>query len=231
MSEFFDLPLAERPRERLLQAGVEALSLAELIAIVLGTGTKGKNVLELSDELLTRFQGLNGLLQASIEELSEIKGIGRAKAIMLQAVFGIALRSRKASVLDKLKIKSAEEAFALAHGELSHQKQEVLLVILRDVKRQLIHYEKVSVGTLSEVLVHPREVFFPAVRHKADNIIIAHNHPSGDPTPSKADLELTRLLSHSSRVLGIGLADHLIVGTHSFVSLREQGYLGKSSLY
>lgn len=231
MTSLSHLPLDERPRERLLQYGVEALSLSELIAIILGTGTKGKNVVQLADELLMRFKGLNGLLEASVQELSEVKGIGRTKAIALQAVFAIALKSRKMGMSGKLHIKNAKVAFDLAHAELAHQKQEVLLVILRDTKAKLIHYQKVSIGTLSEVLVHPREVFYLAIRHKAHNVILAHNHPSGDPTPSKADLELTRMLAHSSRILGIGLADHLIVGSHSFVSMRESGYLGTRLTY
>lgn len=231
MTNLTRFPLEERPRERLLQYGIEALSLSELIAIVLGTGTKGKNVIQLADELLSRFQGLNGLLEASIEELSEVKGIGQAKAILLHAVFAIALKSRKMGIHEKPLINSSKAAFELAHSELSHQKQEVLLVILRDIKRRMIHYEKISVGTLSEVLVHPREVFYPAIRRKAHNVILAHNHPSGDPTPSQADLELTRMLAHSSRILGIGLADHLIVGAHTFFSMREMGYLGKRAPY
>jgi DNA repair protein RadC len=231
MANLSNLPADERPRERLLQFGIEALSLSELIAIVLGTGTKGKNVLQLADELLMRFQGLNGLLEASVEELSEIKGVGRAKAILLQAVFGIALKSRKMSADGKRFIKTSQAAFDLAHAELAHQKQEMLLVILRDIKRRLIHYEKVSVGTLSEVLIHPREVFYPAIRHKAHDVILAHNHPSGDPTPSKADIRLTCLLAQSSCVLGIGLADHLVVGAHTFVSMRDLGYLNKEKMY
>ncbi len=225
------LPVTELPRERLLQYGVDALSVSELLAILLVTGTKGKSVLQLADELLSKFRDLNGLLDASIEELMEVKGIGQAKAIQLQAVFGIALKSKKNYLCERYLVETPEKAFALARQEIAHHKQEVLLVILRDAKTQLIHCEKVSVGTLSEVLVHPREVFYPAVRHKAHSLILAHNHPSGDPTPSPADLELTRLLLHSSRVMGIGLADHLIIGSGCFVSLKEKGVLGASAHY
>ena len=225
------LPLTELPRERLLQYGVDALSVSELLAILLVTGTKGKSVLDLADELLVKFRDLNGLLDASIEELMEIKGIGLAKAIQLQAVFGIALKSKKNYLSERYTVESPKKAFDLARQEIGNCKQEMLLVILRDIKTHLIHCEKVSVGTLSEVLVHPREVFHPAVRHKAHSLILAHNHPSGDPTPSKADLKLTSLLLQSSYVMGIGLADHLIVGSHSFVSLRERGLLGTSGRY
>lgn len=217
------LPLEARPRERLLSVGVDGLSMEELIAIVLGNGTQGKTVLELSSELLKRFGGVEKLLDASIVELMEIKGIGRAKAIQLKAVFGIALKCRKPIFLEKRFITSARDAYDLAQAEIAHIPQEVLLVILRDIRRKLIHCEKVAMGTLSQVLVHPREVFFPAVRYKAHSLIIAHNHPSGDPTPSNADLELTRSLMKAGSVMGIRFDDHLIVCRDRFISLREMG--------
>lgn len=225
------LPLEERPRERLVRDGVDALSLSELLAIVLGSGTSGKSVLSLAGEILETFGSLDRLLEASIVELMQIKGIGSAKAIQLKAVFGIALKCKKPLALENYKIASAEDAYRLAHAEIAHIPQEVLLVILRDVRGKLIHQEQVSIGTLSQVLVHPREVFFPAVRYKAHSLIIAHNHPSGDPTPSNADLELTRALIHSSRVMGIGLDDHLIVCRSGFVSLKERGYLADRPRY
>ncbi len=220
------LPIAERPRERLMRDGVEALSIPELIAIVLGSGTQGKSVLDLSQEIFSRFGSLPRLLDASIVELMEIKGIGKAKAIQLKAVFGIAEKCKKTLQLDKLLIDRPSIAFELARGEIALYKQEVLLVILRDVRGCLIHREKVSIGTLSEVLVHPREVFYPAIRHKAHSMILAHNHPSGDPTPSQTDLELTGALIRSGKVLGIGLVDHLIICSEAYVSLQQRGYPG-----
>jgi len=222
------LPEEERPRERMLREGIDALSLSELIAIVLGSGTQGKSVLKLSQEILERFGGLEQLLDASIVELMQIKGIGRAKAIQLKAVFGIALKCRKPLSSSKFPIASARHAYELAQGEISHILQEVLLVILRDVRGNLIHHERVSVGTLSQVLVHPREVFYPAVRYKAHSLIIAHNHPSGDPTPSRSDLELTRVLIEAGRVMSIGFDDHLIVCRDRYVSMREIGCLPPS---
>ncbi len=219
------MPQEERPRERLLREGVEALSLSELIAIVLSTGTKGKSALSLAHELVERFRDLNGILEASVQELMQIKGIGHAKAITLRAVFGIALKNKRHLFAAGDFIKTPEEMFQLARSEIAYKNHEVLLVILRDIKGRLIHCEQVSVGTLSEVLVHPREVFYPAVRHKAYSVVLAHNHPSGDPTPSKTDLELTRLLLKSSHVMGIHLVDHLIVCPESFISLRSLGYL------
>ncbi len=219
------LPAQERPRERLVHLGPEALSLAELLAILLTTGTKDKSVLELAHEMVVRFGSLQHLLEASIEELMEVKGIGPAKAIQLKAAFGIALKTSQKSFALKDPI-HAREAYELVRHDLADQKQEMLMVVLKDVKGRLIGLEKVSVGTLSDVLVHPREIFFPAVRHKASSLILAHNHPSGDPTPSSADLELTKHLIRSSRIMGIHLDDHLIIGSSSFVSLRESGYLG-----
>jgi DNA repair protein RadC len=219
------LPQEERPRERLLKGGINALSLSELIAIVLGSGTQGKSVLKLSQEILEKFGGLEKLLDASVAELMQIKGIGQAKAIQLKAVFGIALKCRKPLFSSKYAISSANAAYELAQAEIAHLPQEVLLVILRDVKGNLIHLEQVAVGTLSRVLVHPREVFYPAVRHKAHSLIVAHNHPSGDPTPSSADIELTATLLASSKIMSIGFDDHLIVCRSTFISLREKGYL------
>jgi DNA repair protein RadC len=225
------LPQEERPRERLLRDGVESLSIPELIAIILGSGTHGKSVLDLSQEILSHFGSLEKLLDATVVELMQIKGIGKAKAIQLRAVFGIAAKCKKINALEKFPIESPSQAYELARSEIAEEKQEVLLVLLRDVRGCLIHREQVSVGTLSQVLVHPREVFYPAVRHKAYSMIIAHNHPSGDPTPSAADLELTRSLILSSRVMGIGLDDHLIVCPNAFISLREKGYLPQKSRY
>jgi len=221
---FSYLPAKEKPRERLLHLGPEALSLSELLAIILTTGTKEKSVLQVAQELIIHFGSLTNLLQASIEELKEIKGIGTTKAIQLKAAFGIALQMKNKQISPKIFI-SSQEAYELVQHEMSHQKQEILMVILKDVKGRLISLEKVAIGTLSDLLVHPREIFFPAVRHKAHSLILVHNHPSGDPTPSQADLELTEHLVKSGRIMGIPVEDHLIIGSHSFISLKEKGLL------
>jgi DNA repair protein RadC len=225
------IPEEARPRERLMRDGIDALSIQELLAIILSSGTQGKSVLDLSLEVLIRFGSLDQLLDASIAELMEIKGIGKAKAIQLKAVFGIALKYKRPVCLDKFLIESATQAFELAKREIAHYKQEILLVMLRDVRGMMIHREAVSIGTLCEVLVHPREVFYPAVRHKAHSIIVAHNHPSGDPTPSQADIALTRSLLLASRTMGIPLDDHLIICSQSYVSLKEKGYIPRKQKY
>ncbi len=219
-----ELPLSERPRERLRQQGADALSTMELLAILLSTGTKKTPVLDLSARLLSHFGSLKKLMCSSVEELMEIDGIGPAKAIQLKAALALAQKVYNEIQPTPPSIDS-KDAYELVRFELSPLKQEALYVILKDVKGRLISVEKVSIGTLSEVLVHPREVFFPAVRHKASSLILAHNHPSGDPTPSDADLEMTRHLIRSSRIMGIHLDDHLIIGAASYVSLKQEGYI------
>ena len=220
-----ELPLAERPRERLRTHGAEVLTTVELLAILLSTGTKKLPVLDLAAQILTRFGSLQKLIAASVEELMEVEGIGPAKAVQLKAALSLAHKAIQETLPPSESIDS-HEAYELVKGELTTLKQEALYVILKDVKGRLISVERVSVGTLAEVLVHPREIFFPAVRRKAFSIILAHNHPSGDPTPSKADLDLTRHNIRSSQVMGIYLDDHLIIGSSSYCSLKNEGYLG-----
>jgi DNA repair protein RadC len=215
------LPPSELPRERLMRDGVDALSMQELLAILLGTGTQGKNVLFLAQELLLQFGGMEHLLDASIAELIQVKGVGKAKAILLKAAFGIAKRASKEKSLPQKKLSTLQEVLEVAVPLIGDLKKEALLVLLRDIKERLLHYEVISLGTLSEVLVHPREVFQPAIRHGAHSIIVCHNHPSGDPTPSKADIRLTLNLLECAKIMGIRLADHLIIGKEGHTSMRH----------
>lgn len=215
-----NIPIHERPRERLIHHGTDRLSLQELLAILLTTGTKDKSVLMLSQEVIQRFG--SRLTEVSIEELMEIKGIGQAKAIQLKAAFAIAKKLTPQPINTKGPL-HINDAYELVRDQIAHQKQEMIMVILKDVKGRLIKTVNVAIGTLSDVLIHPREIFYPAVRHKANSLIIAHNHPSGDPTPSPADLEVTRYLIQSGRVMGIHLDDHLIIGANSFTSLKALG--------
>ena len=221
-----EIPLADRPRERLKTHGAHALSTVELLAIILSTGTKEVSVMDLAAKVLSYFGSLSNLMEASIEELLEIDGIGPAKAVQLKAALGLAHKAALESQKNSFHIQ-AEEAYQLVRFEFESLSQEALFVILKDVRGRLIGVERVSIGTLSEVLIHPREVFFPAVRRKANSLILAHNHPSGDSSPSLADLAATRHLLQSAKVMGITLEDHLIVGAGSYTSLREAGAFGK----
>lgn len=223
MSLASKMPISELPRERLLRDGIDALSMQELLAILLGTGTQGKSVLILAQEMLLHFGGMEGLIKASVEELCQMKGIGQAKAILLKAAFGIALRTAKQSQRPRRDVITVGDALEIARPAIAHFSKEALLVILRDVKGRLIHHEVIAIGTLHEVLVHPREVFQSALHHCAHSLIVCHNHPSGDPTPSEADIALTRQLAECSKIMGMPLVDHLIVCRESHRSLHQLG--------
>ena len=219
------LPSTERPRERLARFGPDALSTIELLAILLGSGTQSRSVLQLSAELLSHFKSLRALSEASLQELREVKGIGIAKAVQLQALFALAHRKEETT---HLILDTSRKVYELIRPELESQKTEVLLILLRGARGQLIHREILSKGTLTELLLHPREVYHAAIKHRAHSIIIAHNHPSGDPAPSAKDIEMTQILMAAGRVVGIPLADHLIVGRDGFVSFYERGHLRNS---
>lgn len=218
------LPEEERPRERLMRSGAESLSTAELIAIILGSGSKTKPILQLAHEIVARFGGLRQLAEATLTELLEIKGIGLAKAIQLKAAFNLGMRASKQVVTPKYRIEHPSHAYFLLKEELEHEKRELFVVILQDIKGYVICHEVVSIGSLSQTLVHPREVFYPAIRHKAASVIVAHNHPSGDPTPSQQDLEITKTLVDVGHLMSLPLHDHLIIGQQRYVSLRQQGF-------
>ncbi|MBB65262.1 MAG: hypothetical protein CMO81_09385 [Waddliaceae bacterium] len=218
-----NLPLDERPRERLLHYGAEALSSTELLAIILGSGSKEKSVLQLAQELLGAFSSISELSDSSIAELCRIKGIGPAKAIALKAAFALGMKAAKQSIPPRYLVEHPVHAYYLLKDELEKEKKEVFVVVLLDCKGSVIRYERVSVGTLSSTLVHPREVFAPAVRHGAASMILAHNHPSGDPSPSEEDFTVTTRLIEAARVLGVPIQDHLVIGRGRYVSLRQEG--------
>lgn len=219
------LPEEERPRERLMRFGAESLSTVELIAIILGSGSKAKPILQLAQEIVACFGGLRQLGEATLTELLEIKGIGLAKAIQLKAAFNLGMRASKHVMTAKYRIEHPSHAYYLLKDELEHEKRELFVVVLQDVKGYVICHEVISIGSLSQTLVHPREVFYPAIRHKAASLIVAHNHPSGDPTPSHQDIELTKILVDAGRLMSIPLHDHLIIGLQGYHSLRQQGFI------
>lgn len=218
------LPEEERPRERLSRHGPEALSTAELIAIILGSGSKGFPVLQLAHDIVARFGSIKDLADATVVELCQIKGLGNVKAIQLKAALSLGARLSKHTIGAKYRIESPVHAYHLVKDELAHAKREFFVVILLDVKGFLITHQVVAIGTLSQTLVHPREVFHPAIRHNAASIILAHNHPSGDPTPSEEDYQVTNQLLQVGALLSIPVNDHIIVGEQRFISLRQQGF-------
>lgn len=218
------LPEDERPRERLMRYGAESISTTELIAIILGSGTKTMPVLQMAQEILMRFENLKRLSEATIEELCQIKGLGIAKALQLKASFSLGMRASKQTIAPKYRIDNPLHAYHLVKDDLEQEKRELFIIILQDVKGCLISHHTVAIGTLSNTLVHPREVFYPAVRHKAASMILVHNHPSGDPTPSPEDYEITKTLTEVGALMGIPINDHLIIGEKSYVSLRQKGF-------
>ena len=221
------LPPQERPRERLARYGSEGLSTIELLAILLGSGTQSRSVLELAADLLGHFGSLQAISDATLGELKEVKGIGEAKAIQLKAAFELIqrLEVKKAGLL----LDTPEKVYGLIGSEIAGQKIEMLMVVLRDARKCCLHREVISKGTLSELLMHPREIFHLAIRHRAHSLIVAHNHPSGDPTPSSRDLEMTHLLIAVGKVVGIQLADHLIIGWTGYTSLFQRGLVDRRS--
>lgn len=218
-----ELPLAERPRERLLRHGTDVLSSMELIAVILGSGTRGKSVLALSQELISHFGSLNHLSDATVEDLCQVKGLGKAKAMQLKAALSLGCRmNREKSTLNE-KLDTPLKAYLWVRDFVTQEKKEVFGVILLDARGGAIRWEIVSVGTLTQTLAHPREVFYPAIRHLAASLILVHNHPSGDPTPSKEDCHLTRRLISASHSISIPILDHLIICKRGFISMKESG--------
>src|SRR3989338_2663724 len=214
-----DLPRIERPREKLEKYGPEKLSNSELLAILLRTGSKGVNVVELSNKILKKFSG-DGLAKANFKELKNTFGLGSAKACEIMACFelGRRLLKDKKAVL----ILSPKQVFEESR-DLRNNKKEHFVVFYLDTRNQEIKRETISMGTLNANLVHPREVFEPAIKNNAAQIIVAHNHPSGDAEPSADDLAITKKFAEAGKILGIEVLDHVIVATDKFLSLKEKG--------
>lgn len=219
------LPLEERPRERLSRFGAEALSTTELIAIILGSGTKTKSVLQLAQDIVIQFGTLEHLAGATLAELCQIKGVGLAKAIQIKAALHLGVRASKQPFKSKFRIEHPVHAYHYVRDEIESEKREVFLAILIDTKGYVITHEVISIGTLSQTLVHPREVFYAAIRHKAASLILAHNHPSGDCTPSQQDYTLTQQLVKAGQLIDLPIQDHLIIGRDCYCSLRQMGFI------
>ena len=218
-----DLPQEERPRERLLRQGPEGLSNTELLALLLRTGIRGESVLKQAERLLAHFEGLRGLAMARPEELASFPGVGRAKAATLLAAFELGRRLATAGGDELPVITGPREVAELMMGRLRFLDREHFYVVLLNARNQCLGVERVSIGHLTASLVHPREVFKAAIQKSAAAVILAHNHPSGDPTPSREDVFLTRRLREGGELLGIEILDHVVFGDNKYISLKEKG--------
>jgi DNA repair protein RadC len=219
----------ERPRERLAREGPESLALAELLALLVRTGTRGAGSLALAEALLTRFGSLDALARAGTAELAGVPGMGPAKIAALRAAFELGSRLARAPLVPGEKLHSPEQVAAHFGARMRRYRQEVFVVLLLDSRHRLIGEVEVSRGSLNQSLVHPREVFAPALRESAAAILVLHNHPSGDPEPSREDHEVTRRLVRAGEILGIRVVDHLVIAGESFTSFARAGSLVASS--
>lgn len=220
-----DLPVGERPRERLLAYGAQALSTAELIALLIRVGNHERSAVSLGEHLLAHFGSIKGIACASVEELAKVKGIGPAKAAEIKAA--IEFGSRLALFTDDARptIGGPRDVANLLMPDLRYLKKETLKAILLSTKNHVLAVKTISVGDLSSSIVHPREVFQDAVIASAASVIVAHNHPSGDPTPSAEDVAVTRRLISAGEILGIDVLDHIVIGDGIFASLKERGLI------
>jgi len=217
-------PAGERPREKMISLGIENLTSAELLAVLISTGTDRLNALDIGQELLRRFETLEQLSAASRTELMKVEGIGPAKALILQAAFQLSRNMQRESAQQKLNFfKQPQDVARFYIPQIGHLKQEVFICALLDSAGKYLHSETIFKGTLNAALVHPREVFKTAIRFSAASIILIHNHPSGQLLASPEDLRITQQLIETGKILEIPVQDHLIIADNQFISLRECG--------
>ena len=225
-----DMPVSERPRERFLAEGGDRMKTEELVAILLRSGTRGVSALDAARQLVSRYRSLDQLAQASLDDIQSVRGIGLDKAITLKSAFVLAQRMASELQAEAPLLDTPERVAYLLREENRLYTVERFQVLLLNTRRRLIRLEKLAHGTLDTLLVHPREVFRAAIAANAAAIVIVHNHPSGDPTPSDADVKVTRDLIRAGRLLKIELLDHIILGRRTeerpqdFLSLRELGH-------
>ncbi|MCJ7806877.1 MAG: DNA repair protein RadC [Clostridia bacterium] len=220
-----DLPFEERPREKLKTLGSRALSNAELLAILLRTGSRNESAIQIATRILSQSGSLRNLPNLSLEELQENKGIGPDKAVTIKAALELGCRLATTPHEEVGSITTPRQAADLFMEELRYKKKEYFKILLLNTKNHVISREEISVGSLSASIVHPREIFSIPMRKSAASVILIHNHPSGDPSPSQEDLEVTRRLVDAGNILGIAVRDHIIIGDGCFFSFREKGLI------
>jgi DNA repair protein RadC len=223
MTKIKDIPKVDRPREKLTKKGAQALRKNELLAIILRTGIKGKNVLQVAQDIFSKYSHKK-LIDASFKELQNIHGVGSSKAAQIIAAIELGKRLYKEKVEKEVFINSPRDILKEVNY-IRENKKENFVVLYLDARNKLIYKETVSIGTLNANLVHPREVFEPAVRNLAAQVVIVHNHPSGDPEPSEDDLKITKQLKKAGKILGIELIDHLIITADCFYSFKNKGLI------
>ena len=217
-------PIEERPRERLLEVGPSALGDSELLALVLGTGVRGRSALELARNLLVEAGGTAGLARMSVAGLSRMAGLGVARAAAVVAALELGRRLAETRLANGASFRTSGDVFAHFRARMGALRKEIFCVVLLDAKHRKLRDVKISEGSLTSSIVHPREVFEPAVRESAAAIVLVHNHPSGDPAPSAEDVEITRRLREVGEILGIRVLDHVIVGADRHFSFVDSGY-------
>ncbi|MFM1564871.1 RadC family protein [Helcococcus ovis] len=217
-----ELSLNDRPMEKLMNCGVESLSDIELLAILIGSGTKTKNAIALADEILKIKIKDNSLLYTTIEQLMQIEGIGLTKSCRIISGLELGKRLSKIDRFEKISLDSPQSVANYLYIHYSQSIREEFCILLLDTKNKVISIETISIGTINQSLVHPREVFRIAIMKNSNSIILTHNHPSGDPTPSREDILITERLIKAGEYLGIKILDHLVIGKNKFISLREK---------
>ncbi|MRF36567.1 hypothetical protein BU096_06275 [Staphylococcus xylosus] len=214
----------QKPRERLLNNGPAHLSDGELLAILINTGRKGFSSLDIANELLKSVESLKQLKALSINDLNKVKGIGLYKALILKAAFELGERMHSGSLDEKIQITSPQDVANFMMGKMEHLTQEKFIVLFLNSKNVVIKQKTIFIGTLNSSIVHPREIFSEAIKCASNAIVVLHNHPSGDTTPSKEDIRATDRLRECGEILGIDLLDHIIIGDHTYMSMVEDGY-------
>ncbi|MCJ1656180.1 DNA repair protein RadC [Staphylococcus sp. NRL 16/872] len=219
-----DMATSELPRERLIQQGAKSLSNSELLAILINTGRQGYSSIDIANDIMNKYPNLKELKQLSVDDLVKIKGIGTYKATTLKAAFELGERMNTRSTLEKVKIKSPKDVADMMMAKMKDLTQEHFVALFLNSKNVVIKEEIIYKGTLNSSVIHPREVYNAAIRASSNAIIVVHNHPSGDVTPSKEDIATTIRLKECGHILGIDLLDHIIIGDQKFTSLVEEGY-------